>query len=83
MTLQFAGPIPSGRTATTKATASSGDRLLAIRVLRRGLLLNCARCHFEAFYRVEQVGSFFDCLACGHTSAMARGRWYKKDPEPH
>ncbi|MER7179119.1 hypothetical protein ABT404_06495 [Streptomyces hyaluromycini] len=59
------------------------DRLLAANVLRRGLLLNCARCRFEAFYRIEQVGAAFDCEACGHTSALTRGRWYAKDAEPH
>ncbi|MGW3291392.1 hypothetical protein ACWDR3_42870 [Streptomyces sp. NPDC001002] len=58
------------------------DRLLGMNALRRGLLLNCARCHFEAFYRIEQVGPAFDCEACGHTSPLARGRWYKDDAEP-
>jgi hypothetical protein len=58
------------------------DRLLSKSVLRRGLLLNCARCRFEAFYRIEQVGPAFDCEACGHTSPLARGRWYKQDAEP-
>jgi hypothetical protein len=59
------------------------DRLLDVNVLRRGLLLSCARCHFEAFYRIELVGSTFDCEACGHASGVTRGRWYSKDPEPH
>ncbi|MEV0182898.1 hypothetical protein AB0I54_26885 [Streptomyces sp. NPDC050625] len=59
------------------------DRLLDANVLRRGLLLNCARCHFEAFYRIERVGSTFDCEACGYTSGVTRRRWYSKDPEPH
>ncbi|MDQ1045504.1 hypothetical protein [Streptomyces sp. V4I2] len=59
------------------------DRLLDVNVVRRGLLLNCARCHFEAFYRIELVGSTFDCEACGHTSGVTRGRWYAKDAEPH
>ncbi|MCC9711811.1 hypothetical protein E4N62_45340 [Streptomyces sp. MNU76] len=59
------------------------DRLLTTNVLRRGLILNCARCRFEAFYRIEQVGAAFDCEACGHTSPLVRGRWYSNDPEPH
>ncbi|MFD5862803.1 hypothetical protein [Streptomyces chartreusis] len=59
------------------------DRLLTADVLRRGLLLNCARCRFEAFYRIGQVGSDFNCEACGHTSPLTRGRWYAKDAEPH
>ncbi|MGW6586379.1 hypothetical protein [Streptomyces globisporus] len=59
------------------------DRLLMARVLRRGLLLNCARCRYEAFYRIDLVGPAFDCEACGHTSPLTRGRWYAKDAEPH
>jgi hypothetical protein len=59
------------------------DRLVSINVLRRGLLLNCQRCRFEAFYRTEQVGAAFNCQACGYDSPLSRGRWYAEDPEPH
>jgi hypothetical protein len=59
------------------------DRLLLIDVVRRGFLLNCARCRWEAFYRIEQVGPTFPCHACGHTSALIHGRWYEEDAEPH
>jgi hypothetical protein len=59
------------------------DRLLAHNILRRGLLLNCVRCRSEDFYRIEQVGSIFECHACGHDSELSRGRWYEKDAEPH
>src|SRR5438067_3727071 len=55
------------------------DRLLAHNILRRGLLLNCFRCRSEDFYRIEQVGSIFECHACGHDSELSRGRWYEKD----
>jgi hypothetical protein len=58
------------------------DRLLKIRVLRRGLLLNCERCHWEAFYRIEHVGSSFTCAACEHSSLLKQERWYKADTEP-
>ncbi|MFC8360823.1 hypothetical protein ACFUIY_13220 [Streptomyces griseorubiginosus] len=68
---------------TFESARDLADRLLTANVLRRGLLLNCARCRFEAFYRIEQVGPAFDCEACGHTSALTRGRWYAKDAEPH
>ncbi|MFJ2008697.1 hypothetical protein [Streptomyces chartreusis] len=39
------------------------DGVVSRSVLRRGLLLNCARCRVEAFYRIEQTGSTFGCEA--------------------
>jgi hypothetical protein len=59
------------------------DRLLALNVLRQGFLLYCARCRTYAFYRIDQVGSTFECHACGHASQLSRGQWYSEDPEPH
>jgi hypothetical protein len=59
------------------------DRLLAIKVLRRGLLLSCERCSAQAFYPIGAVGEDgFACSACGYPSRLRRGRWYKGDPEP-
>ena len=59
------------------------DRLLAIKVLRRGLLLSCERCATKAFYPVGAVGDDgFTCSVCRYPSRLTRGRWYKRDPEP-
>jgi hypothetical protein len=59
------------------------DHLLAIKVLRRGLLLSCERCAARAFYPVGAVGDDgFTCSVCRYPSRLARGRWYKRDPEP-
>jgi hypothetical protein len=59
------------------------DRLLAIKVLRRGLLLYCERCRTQAFYPIGAVGEDgFACLICGYPSLLARGRWYEKEAEP-
>ena len=58
------------------------DRLVALDVLRRGLLLACERCHWQAFYPIDQVGKMFTCTACDHATILASGTWYKKDPEP-
>jgi len=58
------------------------DRLTSLDVLRRGLLLSCERCRWQAFYPVGQVGKAFRCAACSHDSNLAAGTWYKKDPEP-
>jgi len=59
------------------------DRLLTLNALRQGFLLYCARCRAYDFYRIDQVGSTFECHACGHASSLTRGQWYKQDPEPH
>jgi len=66
-------------TGVTRATL---DRLLSLNVLRRGLLLSCERCRWQAFYPIDQVGKSFVCAACSHTSGVAQGSWYKGDPEP-
>jgi hypothetical protein len=59
------------------------DRLLAIKVLRRGFLLYCERCLTQAFYPIGVVGGDgFACLLCGYPSRLARGRWNKSEPEP-
>jgi hypothetical protein len=59
------------------------DRLLAIKVLRRGLLLYCERCRAQAFYSIGAVGEDgFACVLCGYPSRLARGRWNEKEPEP-
>ena len=58
------------------------DRLAGLDVLRRGFLLSCERCRWQAFYAVGQVGKTFTCAACSHASNLASGTWYKGDPEP-
>ncbi|MEV8504301.1 hypothetical protein AB0368_05635 [Actinoplanes sp. NPDC051475] len=59
------------------------DRLTQLKVLRRGFLLNCERCRYEAFYLPGHVGQNFTCQGCDHVSPLAFGRWYTEDPEPH
>jgi hypothetical protein len=63
-------------------TRDTLDRLLGLNVLRRGLLLSCERCRWQAFYPIGQAGQTFRCTACSHHSNLAFGTWYKKDPEP-
>src|SRR6266568_3179113 len=46
------------------------DRLTSLDVLRRGLLLSCERCRWQAFYPVGQVGKAFRCAACSHDSNL-------------
>ncbi|MGY0234018.1 hypothetical protein [Longispora urticae] len=59
------------------------DRLLLIKVVRRGYILKCARCRWEAFYPIEHVGPTFPCQSCLHVSDLTRGQWYEADLEPH
>ncbi len=63
-------------------TRNTLDRLTGMDVLRRGFLLSCERCRWQAFYPVSQVGKTFTCAACSHASNLASGTWYKKAPEP-
>jgi hypothetical protein len=63
-------------------TRDTLDRLAGMDVLRRGLLLSCERCRWQAFYPIDQVGKAFTCAACGHASNLASGTWYRGDPEP-
>jgi hypothetical protein len=59
------------------------DRLLLTNVLRRGLVLTCARCRWQAFLRVEDLGpSRFTCTACGHVSALTSNAWANNETEP-
>jgi hypothetical protein len=58
------------------------DRLVGLDVLRRGLLLTCERCRWQAFYAIDQLGKTFTCAACSYASNLVAGTWYKKDPEP-
>jgi hypothetical protein len=59
------------------------DRLLLAKILRRGLVLTCARCRWQAFHRVEGLGpSGFSCPACGHVSALTGDAWANNETEP-
>jgi len=79
LTFNHAAAALGTETGVTRATL---DRLLGLNVLRRGLLLSCERCRWQAFYPIDQVGRSFVCAACSHTSGVAQGSWYKGDPEP-
>lgn len=59
------------------------DRLLGHKVLRRGLVLSCARCAAQSFYT---IGSFTDdgfvCVMCASPNELNQARWYKGAAEP-
>lgn len=80
--LTFSHAVEALVVTETQARATL-DRLLMAKVLRRGLILSCARCRWQAFHRVEELGpSMFSCAACGHMSALTCDAWAKSEPEP-
>jgi len=73
LTLQHAVAALEGTEAAARSTL---DRLITTNVLRRGLILNCGRCRWQAFYRTEELGpSTFPCVACGGDSGLTKETW--------
>jgi hypothetical protein len=64
------------------ATRSILDRLLANRVLRRGLLLRCERCGWLAFYPIDALAQVIACTRCGHSNELLQQRWRSPSHEP-
>lgn len=58
------------------------DRLMRIGALRRGLLLQCERCHWIEWYPLEDVGQTFKCFRCSHSNLIEQARWNKPFFEP-
>jgi hypothetical protein len=58
------------------------DRLIATRILRRGLILDCAECGRPSFVDVERLGQRFECPQCASMNDLVSRRWKEKRPEP-
>lgn len=58
------------------------DRLTRIGAIRRGLLLQCERCHWLEWYGLEDLGQTFKCFRCSHTNLIEQRRWNKPHLEP-
>jgi hypothetical protein len=58
------------------------DRLMRRRILRRGLLLCCARCNWLAWYALESLGQDFECQRCAHSNMIEQQRWRDPFEEP-
>jgi hypothetical protein len=63
-------------------TRAELDRLLRLRVLRRGLILRCARCHWLDWYAIDRVGQSFTCARCDHGNFLEQARWREPVSEP-
>ena len=61
-----------------QSTRAEIDRLLRLGVLRRGLILRCARCNWLDWYSVADLGRCFGCHRCDHENFLEQARW--RDP---
>lgn len=70
-----------GDPATIRDTRIVLDRLLAARILTRGLVLKCSRCRFTAFQPLGAVNSEFSCPRCSFGQPLTSAAWC--DTPPH
>lgn len=64
------------------ATTTLVDRLLAARLLRRGLILDCAECGRPSFIDADRLGQTYECPQCAAPNVLVSARWKEKRPEP-
>lgn len=58
------------------------DRLVARRVLRRGLALICSECHKAAFVAVDDLSQTNRCTSCSAVNQLDGAAWKKPYDEP-
>jgi hypothetical protein len=63
-------------------TRAELDRLLRLRVLRRGLVLRCARCNWLDWYAIDNIGQSFRCVRCTQGNFLEQARWHEPVSEP-
>jgi hypothetical protein len=63
-------------------TRAELDRLLRLRVLRRGLILRCARCNWLDWYSIDHIGQSFRCVRCDRDNFLEQARWRDPVSEP-
>jgi hypothetical protein len=71
----------TGADATVRGTRQVLDRLLAARILTRGMVLKCVRCRFAAFQPLSVVGETFACPRCSFAQPLTSAAWC--DTPPH
>jgi hypothetical protein len=70
--------------ATEQETRALLDALISKRILRRGLILQCRRCSYAGWYRLEDLGQTFTCGRCQQASLIVQQTWKQPaDGEPH
>lgn len=55
------------------------DYLLSIRVLRRGLILQCNKCSCSAWYDNDTIGQDFECARCRARQMILKENWKHPD----
>jgi hypothetical protein len=69
---------------TGQETRTLLDALVAKRILRRGLILQCRRCGYAGWYRLEDLGQTFTCGRCQQASLIVQPAWKQPaDGEPY
>lgn len=58
------------------------DDLVSTRLLRRGLVLNCAECGRPSFVDADRLGQQFECSQCATMNPLVSARWHQKTSEP-
>jgi len=59
------------------------DRLSAARLLRRGLVLDCAECQRPSFVSIDELSQAFQCQRCASTNELTSQRWRDGTHDPH
>jgi hypothetical protein len=58
------------------------DELVSTRLMRRGLVLDCAECGRPSFVAAERLGQQFECPQCAAMNDLVSRRWKEKRSEP-
>jgi hypothetical protein len=81
--LTFAGMARStGPEQDLAGLRHDADRLLARRVLRRGLILDCGECGRPTFHDVNELAQVNTCPRCGAGNELSQARWREPADEP-
>jgi hypothetical protein len=67
---------------TADDTMNMIDNLVSTRLLRRGLLLDCAECGRPSFVDADRLGQRFECPQCATSNALVSSRWKREATEP-
>lgn len=67
---------------TRETTMNLIDSLVAARLLRRGLILDCAECGRPSFVDADRLGQNFECPQCANMNALVSDRWKRESAEP-
>jgi DNA-directed RNA polymerase subunit RPC12/RpoP len=71
----------NGDPVTVRGTRAVMDRLLAVGILTRGLILKCSRCRATAFQPLAAVDNRFACPRCSFSQLLTNQSWC--DTPPH